>query len=433
MELLLLCLAIDASSLKEFMDAAEINNIDRQISRGQTVVAERNLQQSWTGLLPVATATGGYTYNQAEAVVAVADPLQGISIVNNPDGTQTGLFNAIYQIPIQLHHQLSATVSASLPLIDWGRWMKISQAKAALAATEARDTANRDLMRKAIVTAYYSYVAACAVVQSAERSHGVAKSQLALQSARAAAGSVTQLDRLRSEAEMESRAQVLAGNLSLAAQAKRTLRTLTGLEPDDFISMPPENQAVEPHYKQLEERAQNVPALKATQQEAVAAERIAAQIAYSQLPTVNAQFTEQISNATSFTGVATQFTTGVTLNWRFDVQSWMGLPAQKAQAQVARMIAEKTRLAAVDAIHNDWQRFNAALTNVKAARTQVAAARSASEVAHNRYVAGVMSQIEVISAERDLFAAEVAQIQAGAELATARLLLHISATLPLGL
>jgi len=59
------------------------------------------------------------------------------------------------------------------------------------------------------------------------------------------------------------------------------------------------------------------------------------------------------------------------------------------------------------------------------------AARRASQLAHERSAAGVATQLDVIQSERDLFAAEVADIQASAELASARALLSLSAGLPL--
>ena len=47
------------------------------------------------------------------------------------------------------------------------------------------------------------------------------------------------------------------------------------------------------------------------------------------------------------------------------------------------------------------------------------------------YAAGAATQVDVIQAERDVFGAEVSQIQARTELATARASLRISAALPL--
>jgi outer membrane protein TolC len=105
--------------------------------------------------------------------------------------------------------------------------------------------------------------------------------------------------------------------------------------------------------------------------------------------------------------------------------------AQASAEASARIQAEKARLAAGDQIHADWQKVRAAVTKVKAARAQVAAARRAQQLATERYQAGVATQLDTIQTDRDVFSAEVNDIQARGELAAARLALRISAGLPL--
>jgi outer membrane protein len=53
------------------------------------------------------------------------------------------------------------------------------------------------------------------------------------------------------------------------------------------------------------------------------------------------------------------------------------------------------------------------------------ASRRAAEDARARYEVGVASQLELVQAERDLFAAEVSRVQALADLAVARATLAI--------
>ena len=52
MNALLLCLAFNASTLKEFLDAADKNNVDVKLSANQRSVAETTKVQHWTALLP---------------------------------------------------------------------------------------------------------------------------------------------------------------------------------------------------------------------------------------------------------------------------------------------------------------------------------------------------------------------------------------------
>jgi outer membrane protein TolC len=122
----------------------------------------------------------------------------------------------------------------------------------------------------------------------------------------------------------------------------------------------------------------------------------------------------------------------VTLTWRLDLPSVAGIDVASANEAVAALTSERARLQAADQIHADWQRLTAALTKIEAARAQVQSAQKAAEMARDRYAVGLTTQVDVIQAERDLFGAEVAQIQARTEAASARVSLRISAGLPLG-
>ena len=73
----------------------------------------------------------------------------------------------------------------------------------------------------------------------------------------------------------------------------------------------------------------------------------------------------------------------------------------------------------------------AALTKVESAKVQASVAQRAAQVARDRYAAGAATQLDVITAERDLFTAEVGQIQARTELGTAHAAVRLSAGLPL--
>ena len=111
----------------------------------------------------------------------------------------------------------------------------------------------------------------------------------------------------------------------------------------------------------------------------------------------------------------------------------LGMGVARSQEQIASLAAERARLVARDQIHSDWQRLNASLQKIQAAKAQVEAAERAAQVAKDRYAAGAATQIDVIQAERDLFGAEVAMIQARTDLGSARLSLRISSGRPLEL
>jgi outer membrane protein TolC len=145
------------------------------------------------------------------------------------------------------------------------------------------------------------------------------------------------------------------------------------------------------------------------------------------VPTLNAQFTQKFTNATGFANQTSLYNAGLTFNWRLDVPAVHTLRAQRSAQATAELNAEKAREAASDQLHADWQKVKAAITKVRAAGAQVSSARRASSLARERYGAGVATQLDVIQAERDLLVAELNDIQARAELASARAALKLSA------
>src|SRR5581483_8677493 len=124
---------------------------------------------------------------------------------------------------------------------------------------------------------------------------------------------------------------------------------------------------------------------------------------------------------------------GATLSWRLDAPTVLSMGVAASQERTAELVAERVRLQSRDQIFNDWQRLNAALSKIDAAKSQVEATQRAAQVSRDRYAAGAATQVDVIQAERDLFSAEVSMIQAQTDLGSARLSLRISAGLALEL
>ena len=73
-----------------------------------------------------------------------------------------------------------------------------------------------------------------------------------------------------------------------------------------------------------------------------------------------------------------------------------------------------------DGIFRAWSTIEADIVRSRSARTQAAVAARAADVARTRYRSGVGTQLELIQADRDAFAAEAGRIQADADLLNAR-------------
>lgn len=398
------------SSLKEFLDAADQQNLDRRISAEQRLQAAAQFTQAWTALLPSLTAQAGWTHNQYTA------------ILNLPTSATTTKEAVI--VPAD---QLDALLRVDLPLVDTARWFRTAAADAQNDAAEQRELATREQVKRQVVGTYYSLAAAKALVQSAQKSLAVAQAQLELQKTRVLAGTVTELDQMRAQAEVERSRQIIADATALVATTRRSLRTLSGLEPAiDIAGLPQDTLQAEAPLEELEPKAETLPTLKAAEADLVAAGNLTSLQKFTLIPNVGANFNQRFTNATGFTGRVTSYTFGVNLTWRLDGPSIVAPRVAEAQENVARLSIERNRLAARDQVHSDWQRITAAIIKVQATGTQVQAAQRASLLAKDRYEAGVATQIDVIQGERDVFSAEVSQIQAMTELASARASLRIS-------
>ena len=86
-----------------------------------------------------------------------------------------------------------------------------------------------------------------------------------------------------------------------------------------------------------------------------------------------------------------------------------------------------SRLVARDAIHRQWETVEADIARSRSARVGQTAATHAVEQAHDRYQAGTITQLDLLQAQRDSFAADVARIQADADLVNARAQLRLAA------
>ncbi|MFZ5444523.1 MAG: TolC family protein [Myxococcota bacterium] len=401
-----------AETVQQFLDAAEQQNVDQKISIEQRNRAAAEFRQAWTAMLPSLTAQGAYTHNQYNAEITI-NPITMEKVVIIP------------------YDQFDAALRIDLPIIDTTRWFRAMSADLASQSATLREQVTRDLIRRQVVAAYYGYAAALAVRESAKKSAGVAVAQLKLMEIRASAGTVTELEVLRSKAEVARTRQLIADSDSLVATTRRALRTLSGLEPSEEIAQPLDDTRPVAPLEELEARIENLPAVQAADKDREAANRVATSARLALVPTVGGQFTQRFTNATGFQGKAATYVAGINLTWRLDAPTFMGWGAQDANEAAAALGADRARLVARDQVNSDWQRLNAALIKIDAAKAQVEAAQRAAQVAKDRYAAGAATQVEVILAERDVFTAEVSQIQARTELATARASLNISAALPL--
>jgi outer membrane protein TolC len=416
-----------SKTLQDLLDAADKQNVDRRITRAQHDRADAEYRQAWTALLPGLTVSGGWTHNEVTAEL----PAGTFSRPDPTDPTDMTPLIPAEPITIIAADQLDLAARIDLPIIDTNKWMRASAAGALQDSAAAREQLTADQVRRAVSTAWYGYAGALALKAAAERSVSVAEAQLKLQEIRFRAGAIPELDLFRARAEIERNRQTVADTVRLIAISRRNLTSLTGVDPGEAARLPEPDLRPAGSLQELAANIDQLPAVKAADSDLTAADRVALAAKLALVPIIGAQFTERVSNAAGFGGQAASYNLGLNLTWRLDVPIFMGMQVQSAQASVAALAAEKARLQALDQLNVDLETVRAATAKIGAVKSQVESAQKARAVASTRYQVGASTQIEVIQADRDLFAAEAQQIQAHSDLASARVSLAISAGQPI--
>jgi outer membrane protein TolC len=172
--------------------------------------------------------------------------------------------------------------------------------------------------------------------------------------------------------------------------------------------------------------AETLPQVRAADADLRAAQQSARATWLAYVPTLSGTVSERLTNAAGF-GQSAAWAAGLSLSWRVDLPTLLNARALQAASAIVEVRSERARRDAQDQIYNAWSQTRAYLGRSRAARAQRESAQLAASLSHKRYDAGTATQLEVIQAERDAFSAEVARIQADADLAYARVLLRLSA------
>ncbi|HEU4404420.1 MAG TPA: TolC family protein [Polyangiaceae bacterium] len=394
--------------LESFVRAARAANPDAREARAESRRAGADAAVARAALLPSFVARGLYTRNQYE--VAFALPTDG----------------APQRVVIQPQNQLDAFLTLTVPVVDLAGRARAGAAAEAAEAARADEAAAALGLEARVAAGYYRFVGAEATREAAARGLDVAERNARLVRDRLAVGAASDLDAARAEADAERARQDVADAELGVALAARALATLSGLEPEPGSSLRDEAGDEAP----LEAWLRAAPGLPSARA-AAAAERAAGEARraaeWSLLPSLAVGAEQRFTNASSFVGRRAFYTLTASLTWSLDAAVGARVAAQEAAADAAAARAARARRAGADLIYEAWHRTRAALARARAARAQRAAAARAAELARDRYEAGSATQNEVIAAQRDAFAADVACVQADADLALARTQLRLSA------
>lgn len=336
--------------LGDFLAGARRHNLDNREAAFSAAQRGAEATQARWRLLPIVGATAGYTFNQYEAGVPV----------------QIG--SSRQTLTITPQHQVDATVSLTLPLVDVGNWLRIGAADASLQGAHLRAESTMLAVERRVTQAYYQLVAAEAVVLSAGRALEVAQANQEQLSRRLEAGLSSPLERDRAAAEVARDRQVVAGAELQRALAAHTLESLTGLPAQGRAAPLAPSLEVPAPLETWRAGLSSHPSVRAAQSEQLAAERAETVGRMALLPTLNATAQERLTNATGFAGQNAYFAAGVSLSWRMDLSAVPAVRALAASAGAARVRADRAAQNAEDDLFEAWQRVRSALVCAEAAR-----------------------------------------------------------------
>lgn len=395
--------------LDEFLASARTQSFDQREAAAVTEQREAERSQAWSRIAPSFTATGSYTRNQYEALARVPSATGGAPTV----------------VTITPKDQLEGTLTVTLPLVDVGAWTRIGAAGAAADAAGARALSTGDAVEKNVTRSYYQVVAADATIAAANKALEAAADNLKVTTSRREAGAASDLDVERARASVERSRQSLAIAMQQSAVGRQSLGTLAGLAPTAGEAPLPEPVTTEPGPVDAAAIA-SLPEVRAAELDKIAAERSATAAWAAFAPTASAHATERFTNATGFGGNEASWSVGVTAQWTLDAGTYYGAKVAAAQGAAASVRSERARAAARDELVSAYEEVRSQIARSRAADAELQASARAAKLARERYEAGAATQLDVVEADRDAFQADVARVQAYADLAYARALLRIA-------
>jgi outer membrane protein TolC len=389
--------------LDEFVRGARAHNPVNREAVAARDSADARADEAFGRALPGLVATASYTRNQWDVNVG------GLALLPRDER--------------------DAMVTLAVPLVDLAKFARIAAADRSAEAASHRQEAIARATEAQVVQVYYQLAADLTLVDVAQKALEVVRVNLGLNEQASRAGTVTGLDVQRASAEVERQSQQLISAQLDVTLAARLLTSQTGVVADTSRGAAlADDLHREPPLERFIANVPNTPAVQAALSDRAAAERSAAAQHLALLPTLGGDVSERYTNAVGFLGGHHQaYAATLSLVWAVDFATAPAFRSRDAEAAVLRARADQAQLAMSDSIFRAWSTIEADIARSRSARIQAAVSARAAEVARTRYRSGVGTQLELIQADRDAFAAEAGRIQSDADLLNARIQLRIAA------
>ncbi len=401
--------------LETFLRGASTSGPDNREARANAESQDAQATAALGRLLPGVSLKGTYARNQYDSTVTL--PAAG---------------GAAQSVTLTPRDQLDGAATLSVPLVDLANFARLGSARAGAAAAGEQVRATKLATEALVAQDYYQLVADLGLVDAARRALDVSRVGLALTEERLRAGSAAGLEVDRARADVERQVQQLASAELQRELAARSLASRSGVTPmtdpgSGAAAMLADDLHGEPPLEDFQPPDAELPSLAAASEARRAQEAQARAQRLTLVPSLSASFTERGTNASGFVGHELAYQGVLALAWSFDLTTAANIRAQDALAAAASAREERARLGARDAIHRSWNTVQTGIARSRSARVELEASARAAELARDRYAVGAATQLDLLQAQRDAFSAEVARVQADADLANARAQLRVAA------
>ena len=400
-----------AETLADAIALAYDSNPTLQAQRASQRALDENYVQARSGYRPSLTATAGATYQE----VRVPGAVTGLSIDTDGDGIPDA------SGPGYRTESNSGTAALSLnqPLYTGGR------VSAAVSAAEADILTGRENLRRtetqvlgAVITAYVDTRRDQEALRIRQENVRVLERQLEESKARFDVGEITRTDVAQSESRLASVQSLLQSAQAQLAISRANYLAVVGQNPGELAPEPSLANLLPATVDQAFETAQVDNALirAAPYTEQASKARVAGARA-ERMPNI------ALTARLGYTGAAEPFDSdlysrNVTAGATITVPLFSGgLTSSRVRQtiernNVDRIGVETARRAVLQNLTQSWSQLLAARANIGSTDTQVRAARIAAEGTRQEQQVGLRTTLDVLNAEQELRAAELAQVSA---------------------
>jgi outer membrane protein TolC len=390
-------------ALDEALATAHRNNRDLRAAKARVTQAHAGVLTAWSALLPVVTTQGKYTHNYKEVVLDFSIP--GLP----PDP------NLPSNIVIQKGEQLDFVLAATVPLIVPFAYPALQAAKRSEDAGRANYDVSDAQVLYSTAQAYYACAGADELVEA--RTHAVVVTQKALENARARleAGVVNRVEVTRAELQLVRAQQALVESQDTQAQTYRALGTIMNMhDPVRVIATEAPLVGEAPVETLTAQALQLRPEFAALERTVDSNRLTASSNLWRWAPTVSAFGNVRAFNYAGFSGDRYSWAVGLQLDWTlYDG----GIRDASRRLAIAQREENEAKLDLLkDQVRDDVDNAERALVTrrraLETARRSLRLSKETLDLVQVQHDAGTATQLDLLQAQDNLVAAEVALAQA---------------------